>query len=377
MAINDAPRRAGPFTGNGVTTVFPFEFKVLNGADLRVTVRKEGAIAFTDLDPSAYTVAGVGADEGGSVVLDAPLPDGDTLVILGDASYDQPLTLFNQGAYFAEDVMRALDRGVVLTQQLREQVGRAVLSPVDTETSEGFTEQLFTARDEAVASASAASTSEGNAAASAAQAAASAAQAADYPVPVGQTIVMPSVIPLPDGYIAAAGQSVNRNDAPKLFAAIGTEFGAGDGPGPTELLTNGDFTSGLDGWEVQTSGGAFVNANDRLEISGYVLLSQDFASEGAKILTVDVFALDDASTPLRFFGFNTSTEETVLVAEITAPGVYRFFFPAGFDQLFLSSFSPQGDPHQVSSVSLETGGTFAAPNPTAPAADTRWLIRKD
>ena len=177
MAVNDIPRRAGPFTGNGVTTVFPFTFKVLAAEDVRVAVREDGTLAFVDLDPSTYTVAGAGEDEGGSVTLGAPLPSGDTLVILGDASYDQPLTLFNQGAYFAEDVMRALDRNTVLSQQLKEQVDRAVLSPVDTETSAGFTEQLFTARDEAVASASAASTSEDNAAASEGAAAGSASDA--------------------------------------------------------------------------------------------------------------------------------------------------------------------------------------------------------
>lgn len=361
------------YEGDGSATVFPFEFLIPAGA---LVVELFNGITTVELEPPAYSVTGIGDPAGGSVTLASALAVGSELYITRRVAFVQEVDIGNQQKFFANVVEGALDYLTLQTQQLRTEITRAVLIRPGQDPQA----LLDTIVEAEANSAENATKAEINAAAAegfSAQAAASAAQAADYPVPVGQMIVMPSIIPLPDGYIAAAGQSVNRDDAPKLFAAIGTEFGAGAGPGPTELLTNGDFTSGLDGWEAQTSGGAFVNANDRLEISGYVLLRQDFTSEGVKILTVDVFALDDASTPLRFFGFNPSTEETVLVAEITAAGVYRFFFPAGFDQLVLLSFSPQGDPHQVSSVSLEMGGTFAAPNPTAPAADTHWLIRKD
>ena len=36
MTISSTTRIAGPFTGNGVTTVFPFTFKVFANIDLRV-----------------------------------------------------------------------------------------------------------------------------------------------------------------------------------------------------------------------------------------------------------------------------------------------------------------------------------------------------
>lgn len=129
MALNSNPRRAGPFTGNGVTTAFSFSFKVLAEGDLRVVTRASTSQFFSGVDPADYTVSGVGDDSGGSITLATPLADQHELVILGAASYDQPLTLFNQGPYFAEDVMRALDRGVVLTQQLKEQIDRAFVLP--------------------------------------------------------------------------------------------------------------------------------------------------------------------------------------------------------------------------------------------------------
>lgn len=129
MAIDNRPRRAGPFTGNGVTISFPYDFKVFDAADLRVVSRTPSDIFFTPVDTADYSVTGVGFEEGGAVILNTPLPEDHVLVILGDASYDQPLVLVNQGPYFAEDVMRALDRTVILTQQLKEQIDRAFVLP--------------------------------------------------------------------------------------------------------------------------------------------------------------------------------------------------------------------------------------------------------
>ena len=38
MTISTELRKAGPFTGNGVTTAFPFSFKVFAATDVTVTV---------------------------------------------------------------------------------------------------------------------------------------------------------------------------------------------------------------------------------------------------------------------------------------------------------------------------------------------------
>ena len=38
MTVSASTRKAGPFTGNGVQTVFPFTFKVFTEVDIRVVL---------------------------------------------------------------------------------------------------------------------------------------------------------------------------------------------------------------------------------------------------------------------------------------------------------------------------------------------------
>lgn len=131
MSLTDTIRRAGPYTGDGVTTVFPYEFKLLDAGDMKVTKTTNGDPAVTTLLSLGvdYTLSGIGAPGGGSITLPSALPSGYKLTAIGDASFDQGLVLVNQGAYNAEDVMVALDRLTVLAQQLREALSRALVIP--------------------------------------------------------------------------------------------------------------------------------------------------------------------------------------------------------------------------------------------------------
>lgn len=130
MALIDTTRRAGPFEGNDLTTEFPFAFKLLEPEDLQVVCTD--ALGTRNLELGVdYTVTGTGDDEGGAIVTTAPLPTGATIWLLGDASFDQRLMLYNQGPFFAHDVMTALDRTVVLCQQLREILDRALIIPIE------------------------------------------------------------------------------------------------------------------------------------------------------------------------------------------------------------------------------------------------------
>lgn len=135
MALSDTNRRAGPFVGNGVVTTFPFAFRLLEDEDLRVTrtplANLLAPVLLTlNID---YTIVRtpnmLDTSATGSVVLTTALATGQQLDVIGDAAYKQPLRLNNQGAYNAVDVMTALDRGVVLSQQLREVLGRAIVVP--------------------------------------------------------------------------------------------------------------------------------------------------------------------------------------------------------------------------------------------------------
>lgn len=131
MAVIDSVRRAGPLLGNGLATELAYDFKLLDESDVRVTATDADGVTTTLSLGNDYTLTGVGADDGGSILLTVAPPTGTTVWAVGDAPYDQKLTIFNQGPYFAEDVMRALDRAVVLSQQLREALSRALVIPVE------------------------------------------------------------------------------------------------------------------------------------------------------------------------------------------------------------------------------------------------------
>ena len=141
MTVSSEVNRAGPYLGNGSTTVFGFGFKIISDAHLRVILADEAGEESRLAFPGAYTVQGVGSDAGGSITL-IPAPSvGQSVTILRDVPFVQETDLENQGAYYAETVEAALDLGVQRDQQLLEVLNRAILLPAseDPETSEPIT----------------------------------------------------------------------------------------------------------------------------------------------------------------------------------------------------------------------------------------------
>lgn len=136
MTISSTTRKAGPFVGNGVTTEFPFDFKLFATSDLRV-VRADALGAETDLAHVTDCTVTLNADQdenpGGSVVLNMPLADGFRLVLLSAVPELQPVDLTNQGGFYPELVNGGLDRATVQVQQLREQMDRSITVPVTSE----------------------------------------------------------------------------------------------------------------------------------------------------------------------------------------------------------------------------------------------------
>jgi hypothetical protein len=89
MTISSTNRKAGPYIGNGTTTVFPFYFKVFTAADvevvkLNVSTNVETTLALT----TDYTVTlntDQNANPGGSITLVAgALASGFNLVVTSD-----------------------------------------------------------------------------------------------------------------------------------------------------------------------------------------------------------------------------------------------------------------------------------------------------
>lgn len=135
MTVPATTRRAGPFTGNGAASSFPFDFKVFSTADIAVVQAADG-IETTLALGTDYTVT-LNADQdvspGGTVNTTAPLPVGETLAIVGAIDYDQQLDLPAGGAFRPLALENALDRTVIQIQQLREEVERTLRLPVTSD----------------------------------------------------------------------------------------------------------------------------------------------------------------------------------------------------------------------------------------------------
>ena len=140
MTVASTTRRAGPFAGNGVTTLFPFTFKVFEAEDLEVVLTDPNGNPTTLTLNSDYGVLlnpDQDAAPGGTItypldVLDPPMAVGYTLAAVGDLPYAQPTDITNAGRFLPQVIEDALDRVTILTQQLAEIASRTLQSAIGT-----------------------------------------------------------------------------------------------------------------------------------------------------------------------------------------------------------------------------------------------------
>lgn len=106
------------YTGNGVTTSFPYTFRIFKKTDLAVSVvdlSENITVLALDTD---YTVTNAGGYNGGNVVLTAPLATGWQISIAREIEPTQETDLRNQGKFFAEVHEDAFDKLTMLIQQV-------------------------------------------------------------------------------------------------------------------------------------------------------------------------------------------------------------------------------------------------------------------
>lgn len=134
MTISSNSRIAGPFTGNGSTTTFPFSFKVFSESDLYVVTRDpdtstEIVLALTT-DYSVSINASQDSTPGGSVVMNTAPASGMIVVITTNIENLQPTQLLGAGGFYPQVINDALDRAAIQIQQLAEAISRAVVMPI-------------------------------------------------------------------------------------------------------------------------------------------------------------------------------------------------------------------------------------------------------
>ncbi|MFA8061913.1 hypothetical protein ACEOBA_21630, partial [Escherichia coli] len=117
------------YTGNGVTTSFPYTFRIFKKSDLVVqVVDLDENIAVLDLDTD-YTVTGAGGYNGGNVILSKALASGHQISISRELPVTQETDLRNQGKFFAEVHEDAFDKLTMLIQQVRSWFRLALCKP--------------------------------------------------------------------------------------------------------------------------------------------------------------------------------------------------------------------------------------------------------
>ncbi len=137
MSIATTTRKAGPFTGNGVTTVFPFSFKVFTASDLTVVSTTEGLDTTLVLNSSYSVVLNSNQDTspGGTVTLFVAPASSYTITITSAVAQTQPVVLTNNGGFYPTVINNALDRLTILIQQLAEGLSRSLKISLSSSTA--------------------------------------------------------------------------------------------------------------------------------------------------------------------------------------------------------------------------------------------------
>ena len=136
MTISSTNRKAGPFAGNDVQTVFPFAFKVFEATDVVVTRADPAMVESVLVLGVDYSVSLNGDQDGapGGVVtlLAGGLATGYTLALTSAVAALQGVSLTNGGGFFPTVFNGVFDRLTILVQQIQEQITRTFRVPVTT-----------------------------------------------------------------------------------------------------------------------------------------------------------------------------------------------------------------------------------------------------
>ena len=132
MTVASEVSRSGPYTGNGVTTIFNYEFRILDEDHLRVILAEDGIETVLEID-SDYIVSDVGEPGGGQIALVSAPTASQTLTILRNVPFTQETDLENQGVFNAETIEAALDQAAMRDQQLSERLDRAITVPASAD----------------------------------------------------------------------------------------------------------------------------------------------------------------------------------------------------------------------------------------------------
>ena len=113
---NTAARNS--YTGNGVTTSFTYAFRILD--QTHIAVYLNGV-----LQASGFSVTGVGANVGGTVVFTVAPANGVAVTLVRNVPFDQLVDTVNNETILENVFDTAVDKLTMIAQQLRDLIGRS------------------------------------------------------------------------------------------------------------------------------------------------------------------------------------------------------------------------------------------------------------
>lgn len=142
------------YDGNDAATAFSFPYKFIENTDIVVILTDTSGVNTTKALDTDYTMTGAGTDSAGIITMILAPASGELLTIYRDLDEDQETDLTNQTSAFLSRIEAALDYVTMITQQLTEQIGRAVkntivegpnsTSPADLANFSGFDSVIVT-----------------------------------------------------------------------------------------------------------------------------------------------------------------------------------------------------------------------------------------
>ena len=129
MTISVAPVR-NEYTANAGQTIFNYTFKIFAETDLNVYITNPdiGAVDSVDLT-TAYTVTGVGLEDGGTIILSTGAINGRLVTIVSDISSNRTTDYQNNGDFRPVVVNADFDRVVSIAKKIEDNSNRSVLLP--------------------------------------------------------------------------------------------------------------------------------------------------------------------------------------------------------------------------------------------------------
>jgi hypothetical protein len=128
--LNDTPNTI-TYTGNGVTTVFPFTFRVDEADTVVVTLLDIATSIATPLAPSEYSLS-LSGESGGTVtypLIGSPLAATQKITIDRILPLEQNLDIGSHSAWNEESLEQQFDRIVMMLQQLQTNIDRNIYGP--------------------------------------------------------------------------------------------------------------------------------------------------------------------------------------------------------------------------------------------------------